>query len=222
MTPLSRPAGPPGSWPRWVTRACRPRSRPRPSASCRKVWPTPPATRPARWSRSRCAVGRAGWISRSATTGRESARRDWPEGHTAWGWPACASGRGCSAALSTSSGSPPAAPISGWRCRSATELEMPSPTDPVRVLVVDDHPMVREGLRSMLGGDGVSVTAEAASGAEALRRAAERDIDVVLLDLELPDMDGLAVLRRLREVDARLPVLVVTMHQDPALVRRTV
>lgn len=100
---------------------------------------------------------------------------------------------------------------------------MPSPADrPIRVLVVDDHPMVREGLRSMLGGNGVCVAGEAASGAEALRRAAERNVDVVLLDLELPDMDGLAVLRRLREADARLPVLIVTMHQDPALVRRAV
>jgi two-component system response regulator DevR len=100
---------------------------------------------------------------------------------------------------------------------------MPSSTDrPIRILVVDDHPMVREGLRSMLGGNGVCVAGEAASGTEALRRAAEGNVDVVLLDLELPDMDGLAVLRRLREVDARLPVLIVTMHQDPALVRRAV
>lgn len=92
----------------------------------------------------------------------------------------------------------------------------------VRILIVDDHPMVREGLRSMLGGDGVTIAGEAASGAEALSRAGEGDIDVVLLDLELPDMDGLTVLRRLREGDARLPVLIVTMHQDPALVRRAV
>ena len=99
---------------------------------------------------------------------------------------------------------------------------MSSRTDPVRVLVVDDHPMVREGLRSMLTGDGVSVSGEAGSGAEALQRAADRDVDVILLDLELPDMDGLTVLRRMREIDARLPVLVVTMHQDPALVRRAV
>ena len=100
---------------------------------------------------------------------------------------------------------------------------MPWPSEPpIRVLVVDDHPMVREGLRSMLHGDGVEIAGEAASGAEALGRAAERDVDVVLLDLELPDMDGLAVLRRMREIDARLPVLVVTMHQDPALVRRAV
>jgi DNA-binding NarL/FixJ family response regulator len=100
---------------------------------------------------------------------------------------------------------------------------MPSRADrSVRVLVVDDHPMVREGLRSMLAGDGVTIAGEAASGEEALRRAAQGDIDVVLLDLELPDMDGLAVLRRLRAVDARLPVLVVTMHEDATLVRRAV
>jgi DNA-binding NarL/FixJ family response regulator len=98
----------------------------------------------------------------------------------------------------------------------------PAAERPARVLIIDDHPMVREGLRSMLAGDGVTIVGEAASGAEALRRAAERDIDVVLLDLELPDMDGLVVLRRLRDADAKLPVLVVTMHEDPVLVRRAV
>jgi DNA-binding NarL/FixJ family response regulator len=98
----------------------------------------------------------------------------------------------------------------------------PTADRPARILIIDDHPMVREGLRSMLAGDGVTIVGEAASGAEALRRAAERDIDVVLLDLELPDMDGLVVLRRLRDADARLPVLVVTMHEDPVLVRRAV
>ena len=99
---------------------------------------------------------------------------------------------------------------------------MPATDAPIRVLIVDDHPMVREGLRSMLGAEDMDVVGEAASGAEALRRAAGRDVDVVLLDMELPDMDGLAVLRRIREMDRHLPVLVVTMHQDPALVRRAV
>jgi DNA-binding NarL/FixJ family response regulator len=99
---------------------------------------------------------------------------------------------------------------------------MPATDAPIRVLIVDDHPMVREGLRSMLGAEDIDVVGEAASGAEALRRTAARDVDVVLLDMELPDMDGLAVLRRIREMDAHLPVLVVTMHQDPALVRRAV
>jgi DNA-binding NarL/FixJ family response regulator len=92
----------------------------------------------------------------------------------------------------------------------------------VRVLLVDDHPMVREGLRSMLDGDGVEIAGEAASGAEALSRAAELGPDVVLLDLELPDMDGLTVLRRLKESPGGPAVLIVTMHQDPGRVRRAV
>ncbi len=64
---------------------------------------------------------------------------------------------------------------------------MPWPTEPpIRVLVVDDHPMVREGHRSMPHGDGVEIAGEAASGAEALGRAAETDIDVVLHELWTP------------------------------------
>lgn len=100
---------------------------------------------------------------------------------------------------------------------------MLTPDDPVvRVLIVDDHPMVRAGLRSMLGDDGLDVIGEAGDGAEALRTAAELAPDVVLLDLELPDMDGLAVLRRIKAMVPGAAVLVVTMHDDPRLVRRAV
>jgi two-component system response regulator DevR len=96
-------------------------------------------------------------------------------------------------------------------------------TEPaIRLLVVDDHLMVREGLRSMLGGEGIEIVGEASSGGEAVRVAAALSPDVVLLDLELPDMDGLTVLRQLKENAPTLPVLVVTMHDDPALVRRAV
>lgn len=91
-----------------------------------------------------------------------------------------------------------------------------------RVLVVDDHPMVREGLRSMLDGEGIEIVGEAANGAEAVARACELRPDVVLLDLELPDLDGLTVLRRLRESTPDTAVLVVTMHQDPGRVRLAV
>lgn len=97
---------------------------------------------------------------------------------------------------------------------------MPEP--PIRVLVVDDHPMVREGLRSMLSADGIEVAGEAARGAEAVSLAGELAPDLVLLDLELPDVDGLSVLSHLRETYPNLPVLVVTMHQDPELARRAV
>jgi DNA-binding NarL/FixJ family response regulator len=91
----------------------------------------------------------------------------------------------------------------------------------IRVLIVDDHPMVREGLRSMLG-DVVEIVAEAGTGADALTLARARTPDLVLLDLELPDVDGLTVLRGIKEIDTRIAVLVVTMHDDAPLVRGAV
>jgi DNA-binding NarL/FixJ family response regulator len=100
-------------------------------------------------------------------------------------------------------------------------LPRPDPV-PMRVLIVDDHPMVREGVRSMLEPAGVQIAGEAGTGEDALRMAAALEPDVVLLDLELPDLDGLAVLRRLKAFERPMAVLVVTMHDDPALVRRAV
>jgi DNA-binding NarL/FixJ family response regulator len=93
---------------------------------------------------------------------------------------------------------------------------------PVRVLVVDDHPMVREGLRSMLGGEDIEVVGDAPSSAEALQRCSELSPDVVLLDLELPDRDGVRTAGDLKKMDPRVAVLLVTMHDDPGLVRSAV
>jgi DNA-binding NarL/FixJ family response regulator len=91
-----------------------------------------------------------------------------------------------------------------------------------RVLLVDDHPIVREGLRSMLTDDAIDVVGEAGSAAEAIRLATETAPDVVLLDMELPDLDGLSVLSRIKQVRPEAAVLVLTMHDDPALVRGAV
>jgi DNA-binding NarL/FixJ family response regulator len=82
--------------------------------------------------------------------------------------------------------------------------------------------MVREGLRSMLGHNGVEVVGEAANGAEALDAARLLAPDVILLDVELPDLDGLGVLQQIRALVPQTAVLIVSMHDNPALVRRAV
>lgn len=100
---------------------------------------------------------------------------------------------------------------------------MTSATDaPIRIVIVDDHPMVREGLRTMLDDDGIEVVGEAGTTADAIREARRATPDVLLLDVELPDGDGLATLRELKRVAPGVSVLVVTMHAERALVRRAI
>jgi DNA-binding NarL/FixJ family response regulator len=91
----------------------------------------------------------------------------------------------------------------------------------IRVLIVDDHPVVRQGLAALLGvQDGMSVAGEAADGPAALSQAAALRPDIVLLDLKLPGLDGLEVLDGLRSSGAR--VLVLTSATDPERTRRAV
>jgi DNA-binding NarL/FixJ family response regulator len=95
-------------------------------------------------------------------------------------------------------------------------------TRPISVLIVDDHPVVRRGLRVLLEvQDGIEVAGEAGDGAAALDLAAELAPDVILLDLKLPGLDGIAVLAELRaRAGAAGPrparVLVLTSATEPA------
>jgi two-component system alkaline phosphatase synthesis response regulator PhoP len=79
----------------------------------------------------------------------------------------------------------------------------------VKILVVEDDPLLREGLADLLAGAGHSVEA-VADGEEALDRGADPAIDVLILDLMLPKLDGVAVCRRLRELRPHLPILMLT------------
>jgi DNA-binding NarL/FixJ family response regulator len=85
----------------------------------------------------------------------------------------------------------------------------------LRVLLVDDHPVVRSGLRALLASlPDVEVVGEAADGAEAVALAVEQRPDVVLMDLGLPVLDGVAATRELVARTPGVAVLVLTMHED--------
>jgi DNA-binding NarL/FixJ family response regulator len=93
---------------------------------------------------------------------------------------------------------------------------------PIRIVIVDDHPMVREGLRTMLDDDGIEIVGEAGTTADAIREARRAAPDVLLLDVQLSDGDGLATLPELKRVAPGVSVLIVTMHAERALVRRAI
>jgi DNA-binding NarL/FixJ family response regulator len=91
-------------------------------------------------------------------------------------------------------------------------------TAPISVLIVDDHPVVRRGLRVLLEvAGGIEVAGEAGDGDTALALAAEHAPDVILLDLKLPRVDGIAVLGALKARDSTARVLVLTSATEPAL-----
>jgi DNA-binding NarL/FixJ family response regulator len=90
----------------------------------------------------------------------------------------------------------------------------------MNILLVDDHAIVRAGLRRLLRGLFEGEILEAATGREALALARGRRLDLVLLDMNLPELGGLELLNRLATVAPDLPVLVLSMHAEPLYVTR--
>jgi len=94
---------------------------------------------------------------------------------------------------------------------------------PIRILVVDDHQVVRDGLRWMLGAEAdVEVVGEAGTGAGALAAIPDIDPDVVLLDVHLPDQSGLEILAEIQRRFPSLPVVILSMHDEPEYVEEAV
>jgi DNA-binding NarL/FixJ family response regulator len=88
-------------------------------------------------------------------------------------------------------------------------------SDAIRVLICDDHPVVRQGLRTFLSGrDGIEVVAEAADGEEALRKIVHLRPDVVLMDLLMPGMGGLAAIERIAADHPDAAIIVLTSLAD--------
>ena len=85
-----------------------------------------------------------------------------------------------------------------------------------RVLVVDDHPSFRRCARALLASEGFEVVGEAEDGRSALALAAELDPDLVLLDIQLPDMSGFDVASRLHETDPELKIVLVSSRDRSA------
>ena len=88
-------------------------------------------------------------------------------------------------------------------------------SEPITVLLVDDHALVRQGVRAFLDTQSdITVVAEAASGEEAVHLAVEHAPDVALMDLMMPDMDGVEATRRLTARSPRTKVVVLTSYHD--------
>ena len=91
---------------------------------------------------------------------------------------------------------------------------------PIRVLIADDHTMFRQGLGEMLQTDeDIEIVGQAENGAEAVALARELAPDVVILDVEMPVMGAAEAMDRLLRFQPRPRIVVVTMHDDPSLVR---
>ncbi len=92
----------------------------------------------------------------------------------------------------------------------------------IRVLIVDDHEMIRWGLRELLRGTDIEIVGEAGTGQEAIEKAEETNPDVILLDIRLPDFDGLEALAKMRERQIPARVVILSMFQNPTYVARAV
>ena len=92
----------------------------------------------------------------------------------------------------------------------------------IRVLIADDHEIMRSGLKAIFEGTDIKVAAEASSGKDALRLVGEKGVDVVILDVRMPDVDGLNVLGRLKLDHPQMPVLMLSTYDNPTYVARAV
>ena len=90
------------------------------------------------------------------------------------------------------------------------------------VVLVDDHTMLRQTLRRALEGEGVKVVGEAGDGAAGVRAALAARPDVVLMDVSMPVMDGIDATRQLMSADARMRVVMLTMHIDRDVIDRAI
>ena len=92
----------------------------------------------------------------------------------------------------------------------------------VKILIADDHEVVRSGLKSLLGNTDIKIVAEATTGEQAVRLALKHEPDVVLMDIQMPEGDGLNALGRIKLDRPNLPILILSTYDNPTYVARAV
>ncbi len=93
----------------------------------------------------------------------------------------------------------------------------------VKVVIADDHAIVRGGLRALIKDDPqLELVGEASGGVEAIELVTQLEPDVLVLDLSMPDLDGITVTRRLKEAGASVRILILTVHEDEGLLREAI
>jgi two-component system, NarL family, nitrate/nitrite response regulator NarL len=118
-------------------------------------------------------------------------------------------------------GSKQTVPSGQWSPTRKTQPPLAGTKKAVRVLLVDDHPVVRRGLSSCLAlHEQVVVVGEAVDGQEGIRKAKELLPDVVLMDIDMPHLNGLSATEILRRENPNIKVLVLSMHRHPEYVMR--
>jgi DNA-binding NarL/FixJ family response regulator len=89
-----------------------------------------------------------------------------------------------------------------------------------KIMIVDDHPMIRAGLRAVLAKQpDLDVVAEAGTGKEAVQKASKHKLDVILMDVEMPDMDGCDATREIRKKHPDTKVVVLSIHAEEEMIK---
>ncbi|HTM54776.1 MAG TPA: response regulator transcription factor [Pirellulales bacterium] len=93
---------------------------------------------------------------------------------------------------------------------------------PIKLLIADDHEVVRSGLKSLLSSTDIKIVAEASTGEQAVRLALKNEPDVVLMDIRMPEGDGLNALGRIKLDRPAMPILMFSTYDNPTYVARAV
>lgn len=93
----------------------------------------------------------------------------------------------------------------------------------IRIVIADDHAVVRGGLRALIRDDPeLELVGEASGGAEAIELVMQLQPDILVLDISMPDIDGITVTRRLKSMGSATKILILTVHEDEGLLREAI